>query len=467
MTAAGLAGTTLAADIKAYFGIWSGTLNVGAKQLRLELHIVSESAASLFSLDQGAVELGATTVSLSADRLSLAFAGIGAEYVATLSADDTLKGTFTQGGGSFPLDFARGKLFAAAPVVEIAPLTAELVATSRQKAGIPAIGVAFARDGEAPTVIADGLRSCEATVAVSTDDQWHFGSITKSMTATLVARLIEAGGITWDTTVFEVLGTALPAMNDSYKTASFRHLLSHHAGLQPNIDLALMATFPRDGDGDPRADRLRYAGLALAQTPVGPPGQQMVYANNGYIVAAVVLETVFRQPWETLIRDHVFTPLGLTSAGFGAPGTPGKLDQPLGHFASPVDPAKLIPAEPGPGKISDNPIAVGPAGRVHMTLPDMITYLYAHCLCPANFLSADSWKTLHTPPFTGNYAMGWTVDASGRLWHNGSNTLWYAEITADPATRTVAVVACNDGNLGQSQPVVGMLLQSAFKRANL
>jgi CubicO group peptidase (beta-lactamase class C family) len=41
-----------------------------------------------------------------------------------------------------------------------------------------------------------------------------------------------------------------------------------------------------------------------------------------------MLEAISGRSWEDLIREKLWQPLGLTSGGFGAPGTPGQIDQP-------------------------------------------------------------------------------------------------------------------------------------------
>jgi len=458
LAAGGLfAAPALADDGNSYVGTWSGTL---MGKLRLRLVIRSATAASLYSIDQGGNELAATAMTITPAGLHLAFANINGSYDGKLDGD-TLKGTWTQ-GQAMPLDFTRGDAFKGRDGKDATPAKIEaLVPADLDKAraehNLPAVGAAYAKAGAAVTVLASGLRSADAPVAVTPDDLWHLGSMTKSMTATLVARLVEQGKVRWDTTVGDALGPKVPDMNPAYGPVTFRHLCSHHAGLQPNIEVGQLMGFPRDDGGDPRPDRLRYAGLALKQAPVAAPGEKMVYANNGFIVAGAMLEAVCGRSWEDLITAHVFKPLGLASAGFGPPGAPGKLDQPVGHVGT-------MPFPPGPGKVADNPVALGPAGRVHMNLRDLCAYLDAHLRQPAGFLKADSWKTLHTPPFEGNYAMGWIVDG-GKLWHNGSNTLWYAEMCVDTVKGLVAAAACNQGDLKQSQPAVGTLLQQALLRA--
>lgn len=463
--AAGLAfAGTASADASPYAGTWSGTLVAGAVKLRLKL-VIEASTATIYSLDQGGSAIPASGLKTDG-KLTVEFAIIQARYEATVSGD-TLSGTFTQGGQPLPLEFKRGDLFAAAAVAppksEPLTLTQDSLNQIRADTHMPAVAAAWARNGGVATVLASGLRSVDAGAAVTPADQWHLGSITKSMTATLVARMIERGGIGWDTTVGEVLGKTVPGMNAAYRTASFRHLLSHHAGLPANAGMGLLSSLPRDDGPDPRSDRLRYVAAALAEAPIAGLGEKMVYSNSGFVTAAAMLEAVFGKPWESLIVAHLFQPLGIASAGFGAPGTPGKLDQPLGHGVDRPD--HLVAVEVGPGKPSDNPVALGPAGRVHMSLSDVVLYLNAHMSQPESFLKAGSWKTLHTPPFTGRYAMGWMVGADGQLWHNGSNTVWYAEIAVDPARKAVAAAATNDGVLTQVQPAVAAILKSALVRA--
>ncbi len=301
------------------------------------------------------------------------------------------------------------------------------------------------------------MRASGETAVVTPEDQWHWGSITKSMTATLVARLVEAKVVTWQTTVGSVLGSAVPGMQAAYKDATFLHLLSHRAGLQPNIPMSSLGKYAFESLTDARAERLKYATEALAQAPVGPLAEQMVYSNNGYIVAGAMLEVITGKPWETLIQTYVFEPLKLSSAGFGPPGQAGALSEPVGHA---VSGNKRIPQLVKVGAPADNPVALGPAGRVHMGLRDMMIYLSAHRDQPTSFLSAKSWEILHTPPFGGDYALGWVVKPDGSLWHNGSNTFWYGEILVDKKASVVCTAVGNDG-APETQAAVAQTLMSA------
>jgi hypothetical protein len=50
---------------------------------------------------------------------------------------------------------------------------------------------------------------------------------------------------------------------------------------------------------------------------------------------------------------------------------------------------------------------------------------------------------LHTPPFTLNYALGWSVGDDGRLYHAGSTYRWCSEASINPSSKVVAVAAAN------------------------
>jgi CubicO group peptidase (beta-lactamase class C family) len=319
------------------------------------------------------------------------------------------------------------------------------------------MAAAAERKGSPARFWCDGERRIGTGIAVQENDLWHLGSITKSMTSSLVARLVDAGSLRWDDTVGGMLGDVVPNMNEAYRPATFRHLLSHRSGLPANIPVPDLAKFAREL-ADAREERKAYARIALAQQPNGPIAAKFEYSNSGYVVAGAMLEARLGKSWETLTRTHLFEPMNLASAGFGAPGHAGVADQPAGHARTSRD-SGLV-AHPAGAPITDNPVVIGPAGRVHMNLADVMRYLAAH-RDESSYLKAESWRLLHTPPFGGDYAMGWIVRKDGVIWHNGSNTLWYAEVMANKAAGTIAAAATNDGDLASVTPVIGKVLRQA------
>lgn len=450
--AAGLiAGNAYAQAASDFMGEWNGALNMGSQTLRLRLVVADGPTSTLYSVDQGnsAIPVGTTTI--AGARITLDIPVIQGSFSGELR-NGRIEGQFTQ-RGTLPLVFQRGE--ATAGTTE--SLTQARLEALRAGINTPAMAAAASKAGGRSIALATGLRAIGHEQRVTTSDQWHLGSITKSMTATLVARLAEAGRISWTDTVGSVLGTAIPDMRADYRDVTFRHLCSHRAGLQGNIEMSELMAFPRES-ADSRADRIRYASLGLKQEPRGPKETTFEYSNTGYVIAGAMLEAKMNAPWEALIQQHVFNPLGMASAGHGAPGTPGAWDQPCGHAPNAAGAMEVFP--PGAGVVNDNPAALGPAGRVHANFEDVLKYLTAHCSRREDFLSRESWQTLHTPPFGGPYAMGLSRQGNA-LWHNGSNTLWYAEVMFDQSRGIVAAAAANDGRAGDLRAPVGTALVEA------
>jgi CubicO group peptidase (beta-lactamase class C family) len=293
------------------------------------------------------------------------------------------------------------------------------------------------------------------------NDRWHLGSITKSMTATLFARAVEDGVIGWDTTIAEALGPVVPDIHPAFRDLTGLELLSHRAGLVANAPMmTIIPLSEARTPADIARGRQAYAAAVLRQNPVGPARTGFLYSNAGYVVAGLMVEQRLAQSWEAALQARVFAPLGITSAGFGPPGAPGALDQPVGHRKAMVG-SRRLPQPPHPEHLADNPLAMGPAGTVHMALGDVLRYLAAHRDRPATLLGASSWERLHTPPFGGDYALGWLRRADG-LWHNGSNTFWYAEVLVEGGK--IAVAAANDGHLSGTAPTVAQALRLALDR---
>lgn len=424
-------------------GDYGGVLDVGAAKLRLRL-VIAGDTATLFSLDQGNSSVRATNVQRKGDWIFIDFAPIAARFEGQL-AGSALAGTFIQ-GQAFALRLERGVV--PADTADLATLvqgamSPALLRRIRERLGTPAMAVGWEHPYARPALLVDGRRAATAPDPVRADDLWHIGSITKSFTATLFARAVEAGAIGWDTP----LGKRLKQVPKRYAGLTAFELLSHHAGLPADIPLPALLALPRI-EADPRASRRRYVKLALAQPPIAEPRTRFAYSNIGYVLAGAMLEAATGLSWEDLLRREVLIPLGLGSAGHGPPGSPARIDQPRGHGGG--QPVWL-----------DNPAAMGPAGRLHMAAGDLLAWLTIHRDRPQGFLSPAAWRELHTPRFGGSYALGWFATADGGLWHNGSNTAWYAEAAIDGGTGLASIVCANDSALITRHRA----LQPAIRRA--
>ncbi len=301
----------------------------------------------------------------------------------------------------------------------------------------PGVAVAYLDKSVSGRAVA-GLRTIKHDVPVQIDDLWHVGSITKSMTSTLVARLATQGKIVWRDSVGEVLGDIVP-VDPGYTDVTYRQLLSHRAGLRANMGPLQGLGFLGDWQSrDLVADRMKIAEIALKRPPEHPPGSEFLYSNLGYVVAGAMIETSTGESWETLVQREVFAPMGISSAGFGAPGQAKELNSPWGHSRGFF--GKWVAAPPS--GYADNPPAFGPAGTVHMTVTDLLKYAEMHLNELSDFLSPEVWHLLHVPQKGQDYAAGWGV-GQGQLGHDGSNTMWYARIALWPDADRALVLLAN------------------------
>jgi CubicO group peptidase (beta-lactamase class C family) len=450
----GLPGCAQANPRPDLLGDWAGVLGEEPTGLRLRLALGPGGSAQLFSLDQGGEPIPASWRAVG-ERIIVDVPAVKGRFEGVIGTD-RLEGDWRQPGGGGPLVLVRGAE-AGLERGPAKPLDAAMLAALRTQAVAPAMAAVWCARGATPTVLTDGVRSVGSDTPVGPDERWHLGSITKSMTATLAAICVEAGEIGWDTPLQAVLGDKLAKMRPAYGAATLMHLLSHRAGVVANIGLFDTPQFDRT-PADPVADRLAYADIALAKAPVTALGASQTYSNAGYTVAAAMLEARSGKPWEVLMRERLFEPLGMTTAGFGAPDPAAN---PVGHLRRGQG---LRPMPPTGSDLSDNVPAIGPAGRVHLSLADLARYLRAHA-DRASLLKPGSWDRLHAPAFGDDYALGWVVRPDGTRWHNGSNTMWYAEAAFDPVSGNVAAACCNSGDLRAVGRPVAQALAGALVAA--
>ncbi|NUP97978.1 MAG: beta-lactamase family protein, partial [Planctomycetaceae bacterium] len=279
-------------------------------------------------------------------------------------------------------------------------------------------------------------------VAVGANDLWHLGSCTKAMTATLAARLVEQGKIRWDTSVESVFPQWKDKLHDDWRATTLEQLLANRGGAPGSAPRELWIALG-SREGTPQETRTWFVGELLAREPEAKAGTKFIYSNQGFTIAGAMLEAATGKSWEDLMRVELFAPLGMTSAGFGAPGSADEVDQPRGHTKKPVK----------PGPRADNPAAIGPAGTVHASLADWAKFANAHlegARGEGQFLKPESWKKLHTAPAAQDYALGWgTAErswAGGRtLSHSGSNTMWFCTLWLAPEKGEAYLVTTNTG----------------------
>ncbi|MDZ4857445.1 MAG: serine hydrolase domain-containing protein [Candidatus Hydrogenedentes bacterium] len=343
---------------------------------------------------------------------------------------------------------------------------AKLIPRLREEKKLVGLAAMVVVDGKVIASAVDGERKKGSGVQLAIGDRWHLGSITKSITSTMIARLIEAGKMQWTDSIGECFPDA--SLHEDWKPVTLRQLLTHTSGAPANFSFLTPRHRPAPGPERTRARREAVL-TVLAEKPEYVPGEKHAYSNVGYTIAGAMAEEATGETWEDLVQREVFDPLELKGAGFGPPKSPDEtFDQPRGHSA--VFGWKLAV-----GEDDDNTPIIGPAGTVHMTLEDLCTYATEHLrgeLGEGKLLSAETYKFLHTPELN-NYACGWVKDGpSGDIqhtvyWHNGSNTMWYALVAFIPEKKMVVAVTSNDGDIENAEAAAREVLNTSAHQINV
>jgi CubicO group peptidase (beta-lactamase class C family)/pimeloyl-ACP methyl ester carboxylesterase len=337
---------------------------------------------------------------------------------------------------------------------------------------LPALAAAVVQDGKVIAVGAVGTRKAGDKIPATVNDRFHLGSNAKAMTALLAAMLVEEGKLKWTSTLPDVFPKLTETMDAGLKAVTLEQFLSHASGIpadnQAFSDLLMKSLSQHWVHHDaPREaknyDELRYWLVQeWSKLPLeSKPGTRFAYANMNYIIAGAMIERAAGRTWEQLIRERIFTPLELKTAGLGCQSTVGKIDAPLGHVL--VDgKAKALLAGPE----GDYPTVVGPAGLVHMSILDFARWAGWNAgegKRGPSLVKPETLKKLHTPVISMSaakdapsgmpptrYGNGWGL-APGLapeplLTHSGNNELNFALIVVDPKRDFAFVVVTNIGH---------------------
>ena len=192
---------------------------------------------------------------------------------------------------------------------------------------VPALACAVILSNRVVGLGSVGLRKSDIDSApVTPNDKWHHGSLTKSMTATLAAILVQRGIIRWETTLGEVFPTLAGSMKPAWRTVRLDWLCSNRAGAPEDLNSSGIWVQLSNFRGTPFEGRRLLLDRLIRTDPTSTPGTAYEYSNAGFALAGHMMETVAGKPWEEVLIEHLFKPLGMTSAGFGVPATPQVLN---------------------------------------------------------------------------------------------------------------------------------------------
>ena len=130
----------------------------------------------------------------------------------------------------------------------------------RTQFNLPALAAGIVNPNRSVQAEAAGYRRFGTPVNATANDQFHLGSNTKAMTAVLIAKYIEQGNFTWETTLAEVLPDWRDRMQNAYQNVTIAQLTSHHSGF---VETAVAEQWLIGGMTDVQALEVQYNASAL------------------------------------------------------------------------------------------------------------------------------------------------------------------------------------------------------------
>jgi len=280
------------------------------------------------------------------------------------------------------------------------------------------------RDRVSVAVI-DGDDVRVAHFGASGETEYEIGSVTKTMTASLLADAIERGEVDADTQLGELLDLGV----SEAASITLDELATQHSGLPrlaPSLAQTVSALVANYRANDPYGASVGELVASATETDVGE--KRFEYSNFGFALLGQALAAAADTSYPDLVEQRLFAPLGMSDTF--APTTPDDLDPdaPTGYTAS--------------GRASDAWTlgADAPAGSVRSTLDDMVLYARAQ-------LDESAPGVKATEPVTevddlGSIGYAWFT-TEGVTWHNGGTGGFTSWVGFDRSTDRAVVVLNN------------------------
>lgn len=276
---------------------------------------------------------------------------------------------------------------------------------------------------------AGGARSFGSPTPAEATDPTHIASITKSMVAVSVLKLVEEGLVGLE----DPVAAHLPEFDSLVNPpgpVTVTHLLRHESGI-PSYEEELFTSRPIRQALTQQMTLRESLALTTAMPWVLKPGSGAEYSNSNYLVLGLLVERLRGRPVAEVLRNDVFEPMGMKNTLMTGAGTP-PATMLHGHVevdGEPLDSAYL-------GAMIDNP-----AGGVVSTLGDVNTFYAA--LMEGRLLKPATVKQMQMAPF-GFFGMGlmrWVDVCGGFYYGHGGEWAGYRTmvLTSADAKRQAAI----------------------------
>jgi len=282
---------------------------------------------------------------------------------------------------------------------------------------------------------AAGVTNSATGVPVTSDTIFPFGSISKTITATMVLRLVDQGKLGLDAPARSYVPEFDP-VEPLLADITIRQLLSHCSGLVGTI-------FQDTGRNE---DALARQIVLINSEPMQHrPGALLSYCNSGMLLLGRCIETASGQPWDVALQTLVAEPLKL-DALVARPEFALRHLFAVGHVRYPGNPEWKV--DPHPFLLhGHSPAGSTPAGRARDLVAMAEAYLHGNLLRPET--AAAAWSVQMPASYSGSllgWGLGWSLfDWGGKriVAHDGSTAGTRAHLRIVPEDELVVALLVN------------------------
>jgi len=226
------------------------------------------------------------------------------QFETTLSGLHTIRVTPVPGqSGNFSISVQLIENIAAIPEQRL-----EQLLTAYEGDDEPGAVVAVIRGGKVIHSHSVGMANLQHGIPFSRRTVSNIGSVSKQFTGFAVALLDEQGVLSLDDDIREYF----PEIPDLGHVVTIRNLLTHTSGYREFLNLLAMSG-TRLGDGDYIDRDVILQILQRQESLQSVPGTEFNYNNTAYALAALLVERVTEQPFQTWMAANIFVPLGMTN----------------------------------------------------------------------------------------------------------------------------------------------------------
>jgi CubicO group peptidase (beta-lactamase class C family) len=190
----------------------------------------------------------------------------------------------------------------------------------RQTLTAPSISLAVAVNGELVWAEARGYADLESQQAATLDTTYLIGSVSKPITATLVAKLWEDGVLDLDTDIREYV----PSYPEKAYPITLRQLLSHQAGIR-HYNRAITPLHSEMAMNEQFDSTEQSLSIFKDDPLLFEPDTSFNYSTYGYTLVSAAAESATGRSFHELLNEHVFGPLAMNSSTLDDGSSPARV----------------------------------------------------------------------------------------------------------------------------------------------